>query len=40
MAFYNLVQKCGGMIGKEDLQLYNWRRTYAQLGQTAGKCSS
>ena len=35
-ALYNLVQKRGGMIGKDDLQPHDLRRTFAQLGYEAG----
>jgi integrase len=35
-ALYNLVQKRGGMIGKENLQPHDLRRTFAQLGYEAG----
>jgi len=35
-ALYNLVQKRGGMIGKEGLQPHDLRRTFAQLGYEAG----
>ncbi len=35
-ALYNLVQKRGGMIGKENLQPHDLRRTFAQLGHEAG----
>ena len=35
-ALYNLVQKRGGMIGKDDLQPHDLRRTFAQLGHEAG----
>lgn len=35
-AIYNLVQKRGDLIGKDDLQPHDLRRTYAQLGYEAG----
>jgi len=35
-ALYNLVQKRGGIIGKDDLQPHDLRRTFAQLGHEAG----
>jgi integrase len=35
-AVYYLVQKRGRMIGREDLQPHDLRRTYAQLGLGAG----
>jgi integrase len=36
VALYNIVAKRGGMIGKENLQPHDLRRTYAQLGHEAG----
>ena len=36
VALYNIVQKRGGMIGKENLQPHDLRRTFAQLGYEAG----
>jgi integrase len=36
VALYNIVAKRGGMIGKENLQPHDLRRTFAQLGHEAG----
>lgn len=36
VALYNIVTKRGGMIGKDDLQPHDLRRTFAQLGYEAG----
>ena len=36
VALYNIVAKRGGMIGKENLQPHDLRRTFAQLGYEAG----
>ena len=36
VSLYNIVQKRGGMIGKENLQPHDLRRTFAQLGYEAG----
>lgn len=35
-ALYNLVRKRGQLIGKNDLQPHDLRRTYAQIGYDAG----
>jgi integrase len=36
VSLYNIVAKRGGMIGKDDLQPHDLRRTFAQLGHEAG----
>jgi len=35
-ALYDIVQKCGKLIGKPDLQPHGLRRTCAELGRRAG----